>query len=153
MSIGGAWHPLGAGPAAGYSAVLKLSLSTWKVWGSIPRPVKSDTRQPTARYRCDVSSELRCLGVKPRGRAPPLATTLRYYSAFNETIAAKIWFFKKILCAAIVTADTSYSRNSHLPIVSQQHQWQNCSLSTTHQKSWNTGIVASYHNKSFSKLN
>ena len=27
----------------GYSAVLQLSLSMGKIWGSIPRPVKSDT--------------------------------------------------------------------------------------------------------------
>ena len=28
--------------------------------------------------------------VKPRGQAPPLATTLQYYSEFNETSAVKI---------------------------------------------------------------
>ena len=36
-------------------------------------------------HRCDVSSELRCPGAKPWGRAPSLATTLWYYSEFNET--------------------------------------------------------------------
>ena len=34
--------------------------------GSIPGPVISDTVSPTARHRCDVSSELCCPGAKPR---------------------------------------------------------------------------------------
>ena len=72
--------------------LLKMSLSMWKVGGSIPRPVKSDidTVQPAARHRCDVSSELCCPGARSRGRAPPLVATLRYYSECNETSIMKI---------------------------------------------------------------
>ena len=73
--------------------------------GSIPLPVKSNTLYPTARHRCDVSSELRCPGDKPWGRVPLLATTLRYYSKCNEDL---IQFFFKFLCAALVTADTPH---------------------------------------------
>ena len=42
------------------SSVLKSNAFGWKVWGSIPAPVKSDTMLPTARHRCYVSSELCC---------------------------------------------------------------------------------------------
>ena len=45
---------------------LKTPLVAAKVWGSIPGSVKSDTASPTARYRCDVSSELCCPGAKSR---------------------------------------------------------------------------------------
>ena len=34
--------------------------------GSIPGTMKSDTVSPTARHRCDVSSELCCPGANPR---------------------------------------------------------------------------------------
>ena len=41
-------------------------VSVRKVWGSIPRSVKSDAQPQTARHCCDVSSELCCPGAKPR---------------------------------------------------------------------------------------
>ena len=50
------------------------SLSVREVWGSIPGPVKSDTVSPTARHRCDVSSELCSPGAKPRRWVPSLVT-------------------------------------------------------------------------------
>ena len=48
------------------SSVVKHSLLVREVWGSIPGPVKSNTVQPTARHRCDVSSELCCSVAKKR---------------------------------------------------------------------------------------
>ena len=90
-----------------------MPLSMRKIWGSIPRPVKSDTVLPTARHRCEVSSDLCCPGAKMRGRTPPLATMLRYCSEFNETSTGtvKICFdLLKKLGAAIATAQTPYLR-------------------------------------------
>ena len=49
-------------------------LSVRDVFGSILGPLKSDTVSPTARHRCDVSSELCCPGVKLRRWTPPLVT-------------------------------------------------------------------------------
>ena len=46
--------------------LLSITLSVRKVRTSIPGPVKLDTIPPTARYRCDVSSEL-CSQVISRG--------------------------------------------------------------------------------------
>ena len=43
-----------------------------EVLGMIPGPVKSNTMSPTARRRCDVSSELCCPGAKPQRWAPIL---------------------------------------------------------------------------------
>ena len=37
--------------------MVTTSLSVREVWGSVPGPVKSDTVSPTARHRCDISSE------------------------------------------------------------------------------------------------
>ena len=61
--------------SACYSAV-KMSLSMQKIWGSIPRPVKSDTLQPMARHSCDVSSELR--GPGPKSRAAMAEAFLKW---------------------------------------------------------------------------
>ena len=58
------------------SSVVKISLSVLEVWGSIPGPVKSDTVLPTARHRCDVSSELSCQ-VLSRGDGPATCYALR----------------------------------------------------------------------------
>ena len=44
----------------------KTSLSARQIMGFIPGPVKTDKLSPTARHRCDVSSELCCPGAKPR---------------------------------------------------------------------------------------
>ena len=54
--------------------LLSLPLSVEKIGDSIPWSVKSDTVSPTARHRCDVSSELCCLGSEPRRWNPPLVT-------------------------------------------------------------------------------
>ena len=46
----------------------------------IPERVKSDAASSIARHRCDVSSELRCRGAKPR-RNPATRDTLRRNTA------------------------------------------------------------------------
>ena len=56
------------------SSVAETLLSVQKVCCSNPGSVKSDTVSPTARHRCDVSSELCCIGAMPRTRVPPLVT-------------------------------------------------------------------------------
>ena len=56
------------------SSVVTTLLSVKEVWGSIPGLVKSDTVSPTARHRCDASSELCYSGAKPRRWIPPLVT-------------------------------------------------------------------------------
>ena len=50
--------------------IVKILLLVRKVGGLIPGPVKLDTVSPTARHRCDVSSELCCPGAKPQRWAP-----------------------------------------------------------------------------------
>ena len=50
------------------------TLSVWEVWSLIPRTVISEVVLPTARHRCDVSSELCSSGTKPGRWAPPLVT-------------------------------------------------------------------------------
>ena len=45
---------------------------------------------PTARYRCDVSSKLCCLGAKPRILAPPFAIRFGVYREYYEDL---IWIF------------------------------------------------------------
>ena len=72
-----------------------------------------------------------------------LMKRLQWRFDFLKKFCARLWLLQILRIQG----------NSHLPIATQQHQWQNCSSSKTHQKSWNTGIVASYHHKSFSKLN
>ena len=47
------------------SSVAERTLSERKVWGLTPRPVKSAVSR-AARHRCNVSSELCCLGAKLR---------------------------------------------------------------------------------------
>ena len=49
-------------------------VSAREVLSLIPGPVKSNTMSPTARHRCDVSSELCCSVAKPRRWIPPLVT-------------------------------------------------------------------------------
>ena len=56
--------------------LLRRSLSMREIWGSIPGPIKSDAVSPTARHRCDVSSELCYPGANP-----PLVTRLRRNTA------------------------------------------------------------------------
>ena len=46
-------------------AVVKDTATVREVWGSIPRPFKSDIMPPTARHSCDVFSELSCPGAEP----------------------------------------------------------------------------------------
>ena len=48
------------------NSVAKRTLTMREVWDSIP--------SPTTRHRCDVSSELRYPGAKPRRWAPQLVT-------------------------------------------------------------------------------
>ena len=52
------------------------SLSTRKIWSSIPGPVKLVTVSPKACCRCDVSSEPCCPGAKSRRWIPPVTTLL-----------------------------------------------------------------------------
>ena len=62
---------------------VKRELDVWRsetlllvreVLCSFPWPVKPDTLSPTTRYRCDVSSELRYPGIKPRRSTSPIVT-------------------------------------------------------------------------------
>ena len=53
---------------------LRITLSLWQVLGWIPGLFTLDTVSPSARYSCDVSTELHCLGAKPRKLAPLLDT-------------------------------------------------------------------------------
>ena len=53
---------------------LKTSLLVREVLGSILGLVKLDTVSPSARHRCDVSSELCRPGANPRRLIPPLVT-------------------------------------------------------------------------------
>ena len=58
-------------------------------------PVRLDTVSPTAHQCCDVSSELFCLGAKPRRWAPPLI--LRFgvipcVIVYNEDLILFFWF-------------------------------------------------------------
>ena len=41
---------------------LRITLSLWQVLGWIPALFTLDTVSPSARYSCDVSTELHCLG-------------------------------------------------------------------------------------------
>ena len=59
-------------------------------FGSIPRPVKSDTVSSPARHRCDVLSELYCSGAKPQRRVT--RSTLRR----NTASIMKIFFITKL---------------------------------------------------------
>ena len=63
--------------------------SARKVWGSIPGSVKSDVVSPSARHRCDVSSELCCPGVKPRrwmSAAWPSGSKRRFYDGHDRKV-------------------------------------------------------------------
>ena len=59
---------------------------------SVPGWVKSDTVSPTARHRCDVSSELCCPDAKQRRWTPPLVTRFGAISRKWITKTVKIWF-------------------------------------------------------------
>ena len=66
--------------------LVETSLLAREVLGSIPRLVNSGTVLPTARYRCDVTSELCYPDPEPRSLNPVTRCMLRYneYREYNE---------------------------------------------------------------------
>ena len=74
------------------SSVAKRTLLVREVWGSVPRPVKSDTVTPTARHQF-----LRSCVVQALNRGDGSAT--RYTLRHNTASVMKIWFFM-CLCAS-----------------------------------------------------
>ena len=78
--------------------VLKDIALSAEVLGSLLKPVKSDALLPTARYRCDVSSELCCPSAKSRRWIPLLITRCAvvarvFVQQFLELLCFYFWSF------------------------------------------------------------
>ena len=43
------------------NGVEMIGRNVWKVWGSHPEPVKSNTVSPASRHRCDISSDFKAV--------------------------------------------------------------------------------------------
>ena len=85
------WGPFENWPVG--RAVMRSSLER-EVWGSILRPVKSDTVLPTARHRCDISLKRAALPRRNDAEMGPAHSlhASAYYSEYNERFDL-IWLF------------------------------------------------------------
>ena len=100
---------------------LKTSLSAREDLDSIPGLVKSNAVSPTARHRCDVSSELCCPDAKPRRWIPPLVTRFsvisRWYWGFALVISVTFYIFVSASRHSwTVTATTSHQERDRTDI-------------------------------------
>ena len=68
--------------------MVTISLPVREVWGSIPAPVKSDTKSLTARHRCDVFSEFEDMSSKRQ--AAEMGPATRYMLERNTASILKV---------------------------------------------------------------